>query len=107
MYQGYSTPVTGGYSGRTSRRGNGSGPPTNLTTPMESVRSSTHSLVSRWNRSRRPGWWRRGFGKIYTCMATLPKFTLSQLGERYYASFLLRKPVRVSAVCLLLEHVLV
>ena len=86
--------MSGFNSGRTSRRGFGSGPPTNLTTPMESVRSSTHSLVGR-NRGRRPGWWRRCFGRSYACLATLPKLTLSQLGERYYAPLLLRNSVRV------------
>lgn len=63
---------------------------------MESVRSSTHSLVGRY-RSRKPGWWRKCFGRSYTCLATLPKLTLSQLGERYYAPLLLRNSVRVSA----------
>ena len=67
---------------------------------MESVRSSTHSLVSRRNRGRRPAWWRRSFGRCYTCLATLPKFTLSQLGERYYAPLLLRNSVRVSTLFL-------
>nr|XP_009858682.2 protein patched homolog 1 isoform X1 [Ciona intestinalis] len=95
------TPV----SGRTSRRSNGSNPPTNLTTPMESVRSSTHSLVPNRRRRANSGflcWPNRAVrsGSVYACLATLPSLTLSQLGERYYAPFLLRNPVRITVLVL-------
>uniref|UniRef100_H2Z0N9 SSD domain-containing protein n=1 Tax=Ciona savignyi TaxID=51511 RepID=H2Z0N9_CIOSA len=86
-------------SGRTSRRSNNSNPSTNLTTPMESVRSSTHSLVPNRRRRANSGFlcFKRGArsGSMYACLATLPSLTISQLAERYYAPFLLKNPVRI------------
>ena len=77
----------------------GSTPSTNLTTPMESVRSSTHSLVPK--RKKRNSFWccvRSGKrnGDFYARLTVLQSITLSQIGERYYAPLLTKNPVRVS-----------
>uniref|UniRef100_H2Z0N5 SSD domain-containing protein n=1 Tax=Ciona savignyi TaxID=51511 RepID=H2Z0N5_CIOSA len=84
---------------RYTRRSNNSNPSTNLTTPMESVRSSTHSLVPNRRRRANSGFlcFKRGArsGSMYACLATLPSLTISQLAERYYAPFLLKNPVRI------------
>ncbi|CAK8675849.1 unnamed protein product [Clavelina lepadiformis] len=99
---GRSTPASSGVPGRISRRGHGSNPPTNLTTPMESVRSSTHSLVP--HKRRKSGLCcfgaKKRSGALYACLATLPSMTVSQLGERYYAPFLMKNPVRVIVIIL-------
>nr|CAB3265259.1 protein patched homolog 1 [Phallusia mammillata] len=94
--------ITPASSVRTLRT-NGSNPPTNLTTPMESVRSSTHSLVPKRRRSSSflccPRNSKR-CGSLYAKLAVLPSLTLNQLGERYYAPFLMRKPSRIFVLAL-------